>query len=215
LDQLPQARALPNHQENIMQGFLAFKRYYDFTGRSSRAEFWQFMGIVAVAYVLSAVLGGMDAATPLPMLTVLVMLGTIVPTYAVMVRRLHDRDITGWAVGVVWILNGVGYTLADMQVNAGGNVLLMLLSKAATGTLALYALALLYPLVMPGDEKANKYGPPPEPGGAVPQATHASASPAASPADDRLNQIERLAKLRRDGILTDAEFEQQKAALLK
>lgn len=199
-----------------MQGFLAFKRYYDFTGRSSRAEFWQFMGIVAVAYVLSAVLGGMDESTPLPMLTVLVMLGTIVPTYAVMVRRLHDRDITGWAVGVVWILNGVGYTLADMQVNAGGNVLLMLLSKAATGILALYALALLYPLVMPGDEKTNKYGPPPVPA-SDPVAAHVSANTAATPssAEDRLGQIERLAKLHQDGILTDAEFDQQKAALLK
>lgn len=66
-----------------MQGLLAFKRYYDFTGRSSRAEFWQFMGLVTVAYIVSAVLGGMNEATPLPMLTVLVMLATIVPTYAV------------------------------------------------------------------------------------------------------------------------------------
>lgn len=196
-----------------MQGLLAFKRYYDFTGRSSRAEFWQFMGLVAVAYIVSAVLGGMNEAMPLPMLTVLVMLATIVPTYAVMVRRLHDRDITGWAVGVVWILNGVGYTLADMQANAGGNVLLLLLSKAATATLALYALALLYPLVMPGDEKANKYGPPPALDDATLPATQTTSEP--FPADDRLSQIERLAKLRQDGILTDAEFERQKAALLQ
>ncbi|QGP80312.1 DUF805 domain-containing protein [Sphingobium sp. CAP-1] len=199
-----------------MQGLLAFKRYYDFSGRSSRAEYWQFMAIVVGAYILSAILGGMSEVTPLPMLTVLVMIGTIVPTYAATIRRLHDRDITGWAVGVIWILNGISYTLADAVVRSAGNPLLLWLSKVAAGILVLYSLALLYPLVMPGDAKANNYGPPPASAGETLE-VHPEVNNPASPstAEDRLSQIERLAKLHHDGILTDAEFEQQKAALLQ
>lgn len=199
-----------------MQGLLAFKRYYDFSGRSSRAEFWQYMAIVVAAVLLSAALGGANEAVPLPMLTILVLLVTTVPTYAVTVRRLHDRGITGWAVGVIWILNGVTYTLQDMLVSSGGNVLINLLSRAAAVALMLFALAMLYPLVMPGDEKANEYGPPPAEASGNP-AIPAQASAADEPAqgEDRLSQIERLAKLRQEGVLTDAEFEQQKAALLQ
>lgn len=199
-----------------MQGLLAFKRYADFSGRSNRAEFWQFMAILAGAYILSTALGGANQAIPFPMLTILVMLGTTVPTYAVIVRRLHDRDITGWAVGVIWILNGISSTLADMFISSGGNVLVSMLSKVALVMTAGYTLALLYPLAMPGDDKANKYGPPPVPAEDPSEAHVGVAVPAASPpADDRLNQIERLGKLRKDGILTDAEFEQQKTALLQ
>lgn len=198
-----------------MQGLIAFKRYYDFTGRSGRAEYWQFMAIFAVTLTLSAVLGGMSEANPLPMLTILALLGTTVPMYAVTVRRLHDRGITGWAVGIVWILNGVSYTLQDMLVTSGGNVLINFLSKAATGTLGLYALAMLYPLIMPGDEKANAYGPPPAADSELARPAQAHTPEAQAQGDDRLSQIERLAKLRQDGILTDAEFEQQKAALLQ
>lgn len=198
-----------------MQGLIAFKRYYDFNGRSGRAEYWQFMAIFAVTLTLSAVLGGMSEANPLPMLTILALLGTTVPMYAVTVRRLHDRGITGWAVGIVWILNGVSYTLQDMLVTSGGNVLINFLSKAATGTLGLYALAMLYPLIMPGDEKANAYGPPPAAAGDLARPAQAHTPEAQAQGDDRLSQIERLAKLRQDGILTDAEFEQQKAALLQ
>lgn len=199
-----------------MQGLLAFKRYYDFSGRSSRAEYWQFMAIVVATFLLSAALGGANEAVPLPMLTILVLLVTTVPTYAVTVRRLHDRGITGWAVGVIWILNGITYTLQDMLVSSGGNVLISLLSRAAVVALVLFALAMLYPLVMPGDEKANKYGPPPaEADFSVASPVQASAADEPSQGDDRLSQIERLAKLRQEGVLTDAEFEQQKAALLQ
>lgn len=199
-----------------MQGLLAFKRYYDFSGRSGRAEYWQFMAIVVAAFLLSAALGGANEAVPLPMLTILVLLVTTVPTYAVTVRRLHDRGITGWAVGVVWILNGASYTLQDMLVSSGGNVLVALLAKMVLAGTIGYALFLLYPLVMPGDEKANAYGPPPASTDSD-LARPASVYPTSGSAqgDDRLSQIERLAKLRQDGILTDAEFEQQKAALLQ
>ncbi|MEU2027228.1 SHOCT domain-containing protein [Streptomyces sp. NPDC016469] len=41
-----------------------------------------------------------------------------------------------------------------------------------------------------------------------------AASPAAAPGEDMIGQLERLAALKQQGILTDAEFEAQKARLL-
>ncbi|WP_330242126.1 SHOCT domain-containing protein [Streptomyces sp. NBC_00525] len=49
----------------------------------------------------------------------------------------------------------------------------------------------------------------------VPQpAPRPAAPPAAAPGDDLIGQLERLAALKQQGILTDAEFEAQKARLL-
>ena len=50
---------------------------------------------------------------------------------------------------------------------------------------------------------------------AVANAQAAAPPPAAAPAgDDTIAQLERLASLKQQGILTDAEFEAQKAKLL-
>ncbi|MFF1835454.1 SHOCT domain-containing protein [Streptomyces sp. NPDC058231] len=46
------------------------------------------------------------------------------------------------------------------------------------------------------------------------QAAPAQAAPPAPAADDLLDRLERLAELKKQGILTDAEFEAQKAKLL-
>ena len=40
------------------------------------------------------------------------------------------------------------------------------------------------------------------------------AAPAAAPADDMIEQLQKLGQLRDSGVLTDAEFEAQKAKLL-
>lgn len=63
------------------------------------------------------------------------------------------------------------------------------------------------------------YAPPPQPAYAPPpQQAYAAPPPApAAPAPasaDTIAQLETLARLRADGILTDAEFVQQKARLL-
>lgn len=44
--------------------------------------------------------------------------------------------------------------------------------------------------------------------------TPAQAAPPAPPADDIIDRLERLAELKKQGILTDAEFEAQKAKVL-
>ncbi|MFD9600901.1 SHOCT domain-containing protein [Streptomyces sp. NBC_01224] len=49
---------------------------------------------------------------------------------------------------------------------------------------------------------------------AAEQQTAQQQAPAAPPADDLIGRLERLAELKKQGILTDAEFEAQKAKIL-
>jgi len=93
---------------------LPLKRYADFSGRSRRKEYWSFvLGIVVVAVLLAIVegivgLGGSVAGLYGP-LTLLLVLGIIVPSIAVQVRRFHDQDKSGWFVllGLIPFVGGI------------------------------------------------------------------------------------------------------------
>lgn len=87
-----------------------WKKYGDFDGRARRSEFWWwvlFVGIVQIvaAVVLTLVLAAFQNFGFLQWLSVLVfmviVLALILPSIAVSVRRLHDRDLSGW-----WYLLG-------------------------------------------------------------------------------------------------------------
>lgn len=76
-----------------------FARYATFTGRAGRSEYWWFVLFVVLAGCLTArvdaVLGGRAVTTVL-------FLATVVPSFAVSTRRLHDTGRSGW-----WVLLGV------------------------------------------------------------------------------------------------------------
>jgi uncharacterized membrane protein YhaH (DUF805 family) len=87
--------------------FEAYKRYADFQGRASRSEYWLFLLfvlIVATVFVVAglALSGGNAQPNMLVMLPYLVfLLGSLVPSLAVVFRRLHDTDRSAW-----WLLIG-------------------------------------------------------------------------------------------------------------
>jgi uncharacterized membrane protein YhaH (DUF805 family) len=86
---------------------MPLRRYADFNGRSRRKEYWSYtLLIIAAVIVLSLIEGvlgmsGMVAGVYGP-LTMLLLLGTLVPSLAAGVRRLHDQDKSGW-----WMLLGL------------------------------------------------------------------------------------------------------------
>lgn len=96
---------------------LAFKKYAQFDGRSSRAEFWWFQ-----AFYMCSVLGlgipgfmlldsaGNALGVLLFILAGLVILASIIPGLAVTVRRLHDTDRSGaWMlIGMIPIVSYIG-----------------------------------------------------------------------------------------------------------
>lgn len=84
---------------------LFFKRYFEFNGRSGRAEYWWptltlvvlTLGLIIAGAVMSE--GFTDfgplSVTLFLVLAVLVIL-TFIPSIALNVRRLHDFNQTGW-----------------------------------------------------------------------------------------------------------------------
>ena len=83
-----------------------FQRYTDFQGRSSRAEYWWVwlmnFGIMFGLGVIGAMLslGDPEAGVPLVVMIPLSLyfLAIFVPSLALLVRRLHDIDKSGWLV---------------------------------------------------------------------------------------------------------------------
>lgn len=70
-----------------------FKKYADFSGRARREEFWMFCLFNAIAGIVLTVL---DCVLGARLFTGLYNLAVILPSIAVMARRLHDTNRSGW-----------------------------------------------------------------------------------------------------------------------
>jgi uncharacterized membrane protein YhaH (DUF805 family) len=147
--------------------FLAYRRYFDFSGRSRRMEYWLFALFTSlVALLLIAglfgvsvgVLQALSAGSTVPWqafgtgawLAVAALgvffLVSVIPGVAVQVRRLHDLGVSGW-----WYL---------AFVVAGP--LLERLPGAGSGLNSLLSLGWLVWMFMPGTKGPNRYGDDPK-----------------------------------------------------
>ncbi len=103
---------------------LPYARYFDFAGRSRRMEYWMFQLFVILVYVaLTAAMllvgGGLDfegaEAAPGPLVLMIVVvasiwvIATVIPTFALTIRRLHDTNHSGfWVlIGFIPIIGGL------------------------------------------------------------------------------------------------------------
>lgn len=139
---------------------MPYKRYADFSGRSRRMEYWMFalltviVSIVCVALIFGGMASMEDFATAeetgtnpfggmgvLSWIGIAILgiwgLGSIIPSIAVTVRRLHDLNYSGW------IYLGV--------------VLLGIIPIVGT----IVQLVFLVFTCLPGTKGPNKYGPDP------------------------------------------------------
>ncbi|MES2494293.1 MAG: DUF805 domain-containing protein [Pseudomonadota bacterium] len=97
--------------------FLPYRRYFEFSGRSRRKEYWLFVLFqVLVLLVIAAIFGspnyqqmgmffGVSSSLSITggILQNLFALASFIPSLAVAVRRLHDQDRTGWLLLLVFI----------------------------------------------------------------------------------------------------------------
>jgi len=137
---------------------MPLRRYAEFSGRSRRKEYWMFALLVMIVYAVS---GGLMMSALWPLMTAgitpdpasftagfwvgagvlgLFTLAIFVPAIAVTVRRLHDRDLSGWWYLGVVIIGQVPYLGA--LVNLGFLVL----------------------MALPGTPGPNRFGPDPKGG---------------------------------------------------
>jgi uncharacterized membrane protein YhaH (DUF805 family) len=88
-----------------------FQRYFDFRGRSTRAEYWWWtLFILGVGLIVNVIpLVGEFA--------VIFQLLTLIPSLALAARRLHDINMSGW-----WLLILLGFFLFFIPI-----IILMLL----------------------------------------------------------------------------------------
>ncbi len=136
---------------------LPFKRYFDFSGRSRRKEYWSFVLLNIIVYF---VFGGLMIAGGFPMASIsdpmampnapgalfvvgagllgLWALAIFIPNIAVNIRRLHDRDMSGWFLLLFIVLSAIPFI--NILVSIGWLVLMCL----------------------EGTRGPNKYGPDPK-----------------------------------------------------
>ncbi len=93
-----------------------FNKYTDFTGRARRSEYWYwqlFNFIVAMILYVPMIIGAATEneaiAIPFGILMLLYILATIIPSLAVIVRRLHDTGRSGWFyfMGLIPFIGGI------------------------------------------------------------------------------------------------------------
>ena len=82
----------------------AWHNYAEFEGRSSRPAYWYFALVHLIVVFICVYLDGSFAMSftpfrwPFPILTALYGLAAVIPGWSLTVRRLHDRDISGWLI---------------------------------------------------------------------------------------------------------------------
>ena len=89
--------------------FQPLKDFAKFDGRSRRTEYWQFILFYVIAAFVVGIVDGVIGAGGI--LSGLFVLGVFIPLLAVMVRRLHDTNRSGWwvllsflpVIGQIWL----------------------------------------------------------------------------------------------------------------
>jgi uncharacterized membrane protein YhaH (DUF805 family) len=73
--------------------------YAQISGRASRSEYWWFVLFTVIA---GAAAGVLDVLFPGDLLQTLFGIATLIPSFALGIRRMHDIGKSGW-----WLLIGV------------------------------------------------------------------------------------------------------------
>lgn len=150
---------------------LFFANYFNFKGRSTRAEYWWVALFLFVLYFIVALLGS-------DILINIIQLALLIPSLAIVWRRFHDTGKSGWwyviltvAAFILGVLFAVplfqairlsGYLDAEILIAKFANVIVNHLIYYAILILLWLALAIvnLVILVQPSAPD-NKYGPNP------------------------------------------------------
>ena len=126
------------------------KKYLSFSGRASRSEFWFFYLFVLIGYIICFTLI-MAVSFKLFWLMGAFMIGIILPSLGVSVRRLHDVNKSGWFLLLPVPFNIVG-RLFERSIGDMSLVFTIIGLGISIYLLVLYC--------TDGNKKNNKFGKP-------------------------------------------------------
>lgn len=153
------------------------KKYAVFGGRARRKEYWYFIlfnSLIAIVLaIIDSVVGSFSAEVGMGVLGGIYTLGVLIPGIAVMVRRLHDTNHSGWwlLIGLPLIIVGTGagfaivllaivlpvFAITDSIVLIGAGIIALSVFAAFIGSIVI--LVFTVQDSQPGD---NQYGPNPK-----------------------------------------------------
>jgi len=146
------------------------EKYADFGGRASRSEYWWFVLALLIAYIVVGTVESIVGIHHMILysygpLSALLWLGTLVPSLAVGVRRLHDTNRSGWWILLPIIPYCLAIVLGGAAMMAGaaaGGGVGMVAGAGIAGLFMLVglvcALVLLFFMVQPSTPGDNRYG---------------------------------------------------------
>lgn len=86
-----------------------FNKYFSIEGRAPRSEYWWFTLFMVVIYVVATLI---DAMIGVSLFSMIAVLGFLAPSICVSIRRLHDKDKSGWWFLIYFVpIAGVLYLL--------------------------------------------------------------------------------------------------------
>ncbi len=96
---------------------VCFKKSFVWEGRASRAEFWWFELAQALIIIAALII---DQIIGTGFLYIIAVIALILPSIAVLVRRLHDTDRTGWWFWI-YLLPVIGLIVLLVFTLTGGD----------------------------------------------------------------------------------------------
>ena len=136
--------------------------YFSFSGRTSRVAYWRtqiplllFLGICWCAGFLLAESTGVDVLSGLGLIAALPVFWAAV---ALLFRRLHDRNKSGWWLVPFYLAPSILALIAKAMLDKGGTLMAGL---AALGELTLWLWAFVELGLLSGTRGKNRFGPDP------------------------------------------------------
>lgn len=145
---------------------LAFERYFDFSGRSRRKEYWMFVLVnMLLGFGLmigDALLGLFSVRLGLGVFGALYSVVALIPSWAVAVRRLHDTDHSGWWFLAPFAAGATGGVSAAIAIPMGADALGMILVLPALLAMLALSITIFVFTIRDGTPGPNRYGPDPK-----------------------------------------------------
>ena len=156
--------------------FKTFAAYADFNGRARRAEYWQWtLFMLAVNFGFSGLMRILPEIyrSPVNWVSWIWAVGTLVPGIAVIVRRFHDVNRTGWwtlylfivPIGLLFLFPTLVFLSASytpgVKVDMGVGRDSILMAIGFCFALATFIPPLIF-LLQDGSRRSNRFGVDPK-----------------------------------------------------